>query len=116
MDTPYRTVEQISGVKPLTVDPTARNAQSLAPGLENIEGSKVPGTSRCHVHGPQQSPVDPAAAGLDTTRVVQSASERARAAETEPAQRPAPVPPAPAAPAAAKVAPTGTPTATPPTA
>ncbi|MEG3348405.1 hypothetical protein [Novacetimonas sp. GS1] len=108
MDTPYRTVEQISGVKPLTVDPTARNAQSLSPGLENIEGSTVPGTSRCHVRGPQQSPVDPAAAGLDTTRVVQSASERARATETTPQDVPVSPAPVATAPAATKVAPATT--------
>ncbi|MFT9385531.1 hypothetical protein [Acetobacter sp.] len=70
MDTPYRTAEQIAGMQPLAVDPAARRALTQAPGLENMAGSMVPGTARHHVRSPQQTAVDPAAAGLDTTRVV----------------------------------------------
>ncbi|QHC35358.1 hypothetical protein [Komagataeibacter xylinus] len=114
MDTPYRTAEQISGMKPLEADPTARSALSRAPGLESMAGSTVPGTSRHHVRGPQQTAVDPAAAGLDTTHEVLSAHARARSAAAMP-EEPASVPektvapvqapavkPAPAAPDAAK--------------
>lgn len=48
-----------------------RPGQSFTPGLRNIEGSTAPamadGTEVPHVMGPQQAPVDPVAAGLDTT-------------------------------------------------
>ena len=38
---------------------------SVSPGLRELPNSKVPGTDRSHVHGPQQAPCDPMAAGLD---------------------------------------------------
>ncbi|GCE89680.1 hypothetical protein MSKU15_1281 [Komagataeibacter diospyri] len=90
MDTPYRTVEQIVGMKPLEVDPTTRGALSRAPDLEAMADSTVPGTSRHHVRGPQQTAVDPAAAGLDTAHTVHSA--HARAAMEAPAPEEAPPP------------------------
>ena len=44
---------------------------SISPGLKELPGSKAPamadGTEVSHVFGPQQSPVDPVAAGLDTS-------------------------------------------------
>ncbi len=118
MDTPYRTVEQIAGMKPLEADPTARGALSRAPDLESMADSTVPGTSRHHVRGPQQTAVDPAAAGLDTVHAVHSAHARAamevlapvpeeaplpaeaHATEPAPVAAKAPAKPAPAAPAA----------------
>lgn len=42
--------------------------KSFTPGLVEVPGSKVPGTERSHVHGPQQAPCDPIAAGLATER------------------------------------------------
>ena len=99
MNTPYRTVEQIAGMKPLEVDPTARGALSRAPDLEAMADSTVPGTSRHHVRGPQQTAVDPAAAGLDTAHAVHSAHARARAAMEAPASAPEEAPPPAEAPA-----------------
>ena len=39
--------------------------QSVTHGLVEVEASKVPGTDRAHVMGPQQAACDPVAAGLD---------------------------------------------------
>ncbi|AZV39918.1 hypothetical protein [Komagataeibacter xylinus] len=105
MDTPYRTVEQIAGMKPLEVDPTARGALSRAPDLEAMADSTVPGTSRHHVRGPQQTAVDPAAAGLDMAHAVHSAHARARAAMEAPEEAlpPSEAPATEPAPVAAKV-------------
>jgi len=51
------------------------NGKSHSPGLRAVPNSFVPGTDRAHVHGPQQSPVDPVAAGLDTEHVPPTRAE-----------------------------------------
>lgn len=46
---------------------TARpfSGQSITHGLTEVPDSKVPGTERSHVMGPQQAACDPVAAGID---------------------------------------------------
>ena len=41
------------------------SGQSVTHGLTEVPDSKVPGTDRSHVMGPQQAACDPVAAGLD---------------------------------------------------
>ena len=62
---PFTTAAELAG---MTEDLNKRHQEGMSytPGLRAIPGSIVPGAEHSHVYGPQQSPVDPAAAGLDT--------------------------------------------------
>lgn len=76
MDAPFETAEKKTGLGPVAGSDVRRHALSLSPGLTVIEGSRVPGSDRLHVRGPQQMPADPVAAGLDMTTRIATATER----------------------------------------
>lgn len=63
-DLGYQSAAEVYGVK--RDQPPATPGLSLSPGLRSVEDSKVPGTDRSHVIGPQQAAADPVLAGLDT--------------------------------------------------
>lgn len=70
----YRTAAEVVGDKmkpmPAETQGDARNGLTRVLGLQEIEGSSAPshfdGKPVPHVFGPNQNPVDPVAAGLDT--------------------------------------------------
>ena len=58
-----QTAEAKFGIRDAGSRPTQGLSQS--PGLREIANSQVPRADYNHVHGPQQAPADPIAAGLD---------------------------------------------------
>ena len=127
----YRTAAEVYEIGKDRGTPTPGLSQS--PGLRPLDDSPVPGASRSHVIGPQQSAVDPVLAGLDTgynpltraeDRVITRAADGVMVVPPPDAESDALVGPsgvsaaaAPSAPAeAAKVTPTVTQVATPGTA
>ena len=62
---PFTSAAELAGMKE-ALDARHKEGLSYTPGLRSIPDSIVPGFDHAHVYGPQQSPVDPVAAGLDT--------------------------------------------------
>ena len=69
---PFQTAAEIGGIAE-QVAAKPKPGLSFTPGLQELPGSQAPSTAKgepvSHVYGPQQAPVDPVAAGLDTQQV-----------------------------------------------
>ena len=74
----YRTAAEVFGLKQ-PHELAAAAGLSHSPGLRPVPNSTAPATATgepvAHVYGPGQNPVDPVAAGLDTSAVLQTRAE-----------------------------------------
>ena len=82
---PFQTAAEIGGIAE-QVAAKPKPGLSFTPGLQELPGSQAPSTAKgdpvSHVFGPQQAPVDPVAAGLDTQHVPLSRAENRMITQT----------------------------------